>query len=268
MSSILVWAEHDEGTFRKTALELLGKATELGAQAGLSVHAVVLGDAPAESLGAYGASRVYHVAGDFSAYSSKQVAGALSAAVAQASPSVVLSASSYGGKDALPRVVALCNAGMGSECTDLRVDNGQVVGRRPMYAGKVSVDVHISSSPSFFTVRPNSFPQPSTGSGTAEVVAVSSDVAAGVTLVERKGAQSNALDLTEADRIVSGGRSLKSEEAFNDVLRPLAADEAVLQRGRRGALPRLAARPARPVTRLELPLPAALLLLLLAALLT
>lgn len=222
MSSILVWAEHDDGTFRKTALELLGKATELGGQAGLEVHAVVLGDAPAESLGAYGASRVYQIPGDFSAYSSKQVAGALSAAVAQANPAVVLSASSYGGKDALPRVVALSNSGMGSECTDLRVDNGQVVGRRPMYAGKVFVDVHISSSPAFFTVRPNSFPQPSAGSGAAEVVSVSSDVAAGVSVVERKGAQSNALDLTEADRIVSGGRSLKSEEAFNDVIRPLA----------------------------------------------
>ncbi len=222
MSSILVWAEHDDGTFRKTALELLGKAAELGGQAGLSVHAVVLGDAPAASLGAYGASHVYQVAGDFSAYSSKQVAGALSAVIAQANPTVVLSASSYGGKDALPRVVALSNSGMGSECTDLRVDNGQVVGRRPMYAGKVFVDVHISSSPAFFTVRPNSFPQPSAGSGAAEVVMVSSDVAAGISVVERKGAQSNALDLTEADRIVSGGRSLKSEEAFNDVIRPLA----------------------------------------------
>ena len=222
MSNILVWAEHDKGVFRKTALELLGKATQLARESGLSVHAVVLGDAPAATLGAYGASRVYQVSGDFDAYSSKQTGAALCKAIEQASPAVVLCASSYGGKDALPRVVASVSSGMGTECTDLRVEDGKVVGRRPMYAGKVFVDVHVTSTPAFFSVRPNSFPQPDAGSSTAEVVQITCDVEPAVTVVERKGAQTNALDLTESDRIVSGGRSLKSLEAFDDVIRPLA----------------------------------------------
>ena len=42
-------------------------------------------------------------------------------------------------------------------------------------------------------------------------------------VVDTELPQSNVVDLTEADRIVAGGRSLKSEESFNDVMRPLAA---------------------------------------------
>jgi len=47
--------------------------------------------------------------------------------------------------------------------------------------------------------------------------------AAQLTLVERKAPQTAAVDLTEAERIVSGGRSLKSEDGFDSVVRPLAA---------------------------------------------
>ena len=152
MSNILVWAEHDSGDFKKTAFELLGKATELRGDG--EVMAVVLGDAPAASLGAYGASRVFHVAGDFSLFSGKQTADALHAAIQASGASVVLASSSYQAKDAMPRVAARMNSGMGSECTELRSDGGRVVGRRPAYAGKVFTDVNIASSPAFFTVRP------------------------------------------------------------------------------------------------------------------
>ena len=43
MSGILVLAEHEGGAFKKTAYELLGKAKELAAALGTSVHAVVSG---------------------------------------------------------------------------------------------------------------------------------------------------------------------------------------------------------------------------------
>ena len=58
MSGILVFAEHEGGTFKKTAFELLGKAAELAAATGTNVTAAVLGDAPAAELGAFGAATV------------------------------------------------------------------------------------------------------------------------------------------------------------------------------------------------------------------
>jgi len=211
--SILVLAEHEHGTFKKTASEL-----------GTTVDAVVLGGgADAASLGAYGASKAYVVDGDFSNYDGDTLTAALAAAIEAASPSVVLTAAGYLAADALPRLVAKLDSGMGTECVALRVEGGTVVGRRADYSGKVLCDVAVSGSPAFFSVRPNSFGQPEAGGGSAEVVSVSFEApAARLTLTKRETPEQDAVDLTEADRIVSGGRSLKSAENFDSVIRPLA----------------------------------------------
>jgi electron transfer flavoprotein alpha subunit len=222
--SILVVAEHEGGAFKKSAYELLAKASELGGALGLTVAAVVLGDADAASLGAYGATKAYQVAGDFSTYDTDLITGALAAAAGAASPSYILAPASYAGKDAIPRLTARLGSGQGSECTDLRVDNGAIVGRRPVYAGKAFVDISISKSPAIFTVRPNSFGAPDAGSGTAEVVAVDFTAPAPrLKVTSRETPATQAADLSEADRIVSGGRSLKSKENFDSIIRPLAA---------------------------------------------
>ena len=226
MSGILVIAEQDGSAFKKTAAELLGKAAQLAATLGTTVSAVVLGEGDAASLGAFGASKVYQVSGDFSDYNTMRTARGIQAAIAAADPDVVLAPASYAGKDAVPRVTAQLATGMATDCTDLRVEGNAVVGRRPMYAGKVYADNTIRTRPAIFTVRPNSFGQPTASAGAAEVVAVAADFQesdGAVTLVERRRPESTTADLTEAARIVSGGRSLGSAEKFDAVIRPLAA---------------------------------------------
>ena len=222
--SILVLAEHEHGTFKKTAFELLAKAGELAGALGTTVDAAVLGaGADAASLGAYGAARAFVADGDFATYDSDRIVAALHAIVQAAQPTAILAPASYLAKDALPRLTARLGTGQGSECTGLRVEGGAIVGRRPVYAGKVLCDVRVHSTPAVFTVRANSFGQPEAGTGSAEVVAVSFETpAARLTLVSRDTPEQDALDLTEADRIVSGGRSLKSSENFDAVIRPLA----------------------------------------------
>ncbi len=220
MSGILVFAEHDGGVFKKTTFELLGKAAELGA----TVQAVVLGDAPAADLGAYGASTVFQVAGDFSSHDSDAVTAALAAVVEAASPAAILASTTYAAKDALPRLAARLGTGMASGVTKIDLEGDAIVARRPIYSGKAYVDVAISGSPALYTVRPNSFGQPEAGAGSADVQAVSFEApAARLTVVERKTPETQAVDLTEADRIVSGGRSLGSKDKFDAVIRPMAA---------------------------------------------
>ena len=224
MSTILVIAEHESGQFKKTAFELLGKASQLASELGATLTAGVIGDAPAAELGAFGASTVYQVGGDFSNYSGDQAASAITALVKESGADYVLAPVSYTGKDGLPRAVARLNGGQASDCTDLRVENGGIVGVRPMYAGKCYVTASMNRTPGFFTVRPNSFGQPTPAGGSANVVAVSADIpTAALTVVERKQPENNEADLTEAERIVAGGRSLKSMESFDSVIRPLAA---------------------------------------------
>ncbi len=225
-SGILVVCECHEGGLKKTAYELLGKANELVGDIGGSVSAVVIGTADGASLGNYGASTVYTVDGE--GLDGSNAGGntrAIAAAIAAADPAAVLAPASPRFRDALPRLAARLSLGMATECTDLRTEGGQLVGRRPMYAGKAFADITVNRSPGLFTIRPNSFPIPEAGAGGASVEALAvtctgDDLA--VRVVGTEEPKSTSVDLSEADRIVSGGRPFGSVEKFDEVIRPLA----------------------------------------------
>ncbi len=221
-NGILVICEHDGGSFKKTAFELLGKARALGLG---NVTALVLGASNGAELGGYGADKVLTVAGDFGAHLTGQYVNAVQAAIAAVQPAVVLAAASAEAKDALPRLAARLGLGLGTEITELRAEGGRAVGRRPVYAGKAFVDVNISSSPALFTVRANSFGVGESSGASAAVEALSVDLAAGVKtkVVDTEAPSSSVADLSEADRIVSGGRSVKSKEGYDSLVRPLAS---------------------------------------------
>ena len=224
-SGILVFIEHEGGQPKKTAYELLTKANALVGELGGAVSAVLVGSDQAADLGDYGASTVYTVTGSgFEAYTTEAWTTALAAVIDQADPAVVLAPASSSCKDFFPRLAARKNLGMASEVTDLSVQGGALVGARPVYAGKAIAHVAVNSSPALFTVRPNSFGAGTAVGGSANVVAVAADSGAVRTcVVEEIQTASDVVDLTEAERIVSGGRSLKSEENFQSVIVPLAA---------------------------------------------
>ena len=221
MSGILVIAEHDGGTFAGTAAELLGKATELAAVLGTTVSAAVLGDAPAASLGGFGASKVYQAQGDVSGGSA--AIDALAAIIKEADPDIVLAPSSFTTRDSLPRLAARFDAGMASDASDLRVESGHLVAHRPVYAGSIESDTTVLFRPAFASVRANSFPKAENDGSSAEVVAVSFETTTpGVTIVETLAPESTGIDLATADKVVAGGRSLKSKENFDKLIRGLA----------------------------------------------
>ena len=95
-----------------------------------------------------------------------------------------------------------------------------------MYAGKVLGEIQISSTPALFTVRPNSFAVEAGGAGSGAVASVSYALAGAdeaSTVIDQEVAQSTVADLTEANRIVSGGRAVKSSENYDALIRPLAS---------------------------------------------
>jgi electron transfer flavoprotein alpha subunit len=222
-NTILVVCEHENGHFKSTAFELVGKAKALGAD----VVGIVFGDVEASQLGRVGLQKAWQVKGpDFQNYDTGPFVRAMQTAVEKLQPRAVLAPASPSCKDGMPRLAARIGAGLGSECTELRASGDKIVGRRPIYAGKALVDVNVASAVALFTVRPNSFPQPADAPTATEVVALDvavtdADRAARVT--GKEAPTTAVVDLTEADRIVSGGRSLKSAENFDKVIRPLAA---------------------------------------------
>lgn len=224
MSGILVVCEHENGAFKKTAAELLGKAASLGQ----SVSAFVVGGGvDASSLGAYGVGTVYQAQGaDFDVYNSGPFVRALQEALSASGASVLLAPANPYTKEATARLAARLNAGLATEVTELRAEGGELVARRPQYAGKALNDVRISSAVKLYTVRPNSFPQPEAGGGQASVVALNVSLSASdssAKVVDREVSTASVADLTEAERIVSGGRAVKSKDSYDALIRPLAS---------------------------------------------
>ena len=224
-SNILVLAEHNNGVFVKTAYELLSKAKELSGSLGGQVCAVVIGDADGASLGNYGADKVYSATGEgFQALNTGVATKAVQAAIEACSPKLLLGAASSAGRDILPRLAIRLNAGFAPELVELAIQDGVLVGTRPSFTGKVYHDVRVSTDLQIFSVRPNAFSVEAVG-GSAEVESLSvelSDFDTSFTVTDVQVSEVQYVDLTEADRIVSGGRSVKSKESFDSLIRPLA----------------------------------------------
>lgn len=92
-----------------------------------------------------------------------------------------------------------------------------------MYAGNVIATVQSSDPVKILTIRGTAFPPTETEGGSAEVTeGIDPKAPCSTEWVSEDLAQSDRPDLATADRVVSGGRGLKSKEEFDRLIPPLA----------------------------------------------
>lgn len=223
MADILVFIEQHAGKINPASFQLLTLANELAksssgqATAGVVGHQI--GDLP-NSVAAHGASKVY-VTDDpkLASYLAAPYATALSAIIDQAQPKVVLIPATFMGRDLAARVAAKKHAALAIDCTHVELEGERLIVHKPMYAGRLSATFELSAERlQIAAVRPNAYgaADPTEGA-VADVAAVSVTFGASddrAVLKEIVSLGSGIKDVTEADVVVSGGRSLKSEEGF------------------------------------------------------
>jgi electron transfer flavoprotein alpha subunit len=216
---VLVIAEKTADGIKKPSLEALGLATRLGSPVEAVLLGSGLGDLAAQ-LAHFGASRVY-VADDASLepYTAEAYTAVVADLVGRIGPDLILWGATALGRDVAPRLAGRLGIALASDCTDLKVDNGDLQIIRPMYAGKLIATVRQESTPRFATLRPNVLPMPEPDpSRTAVIeplVVPATDIRAQVRgIVETAAGQ---VELTEATIIVSGGRGVKGPEGFEPV---------------------------------------------------
>jgi electron transfer flavoprotein alpha subunit len=228
MSGVWVWIEQDNGNIAAISLEALGAARRLAGELGQNLTAVVLGEGAsnlAEAAFRYGAGAV--VGADdpvLAAFRVEAYGRTLANLVAQRQPAVLLLGNSSRGHDLAAWVAAELDLGLVADGTDLTVDNGTVVVTRPVYAGKLLSDVHVTGGVQVITLRSRAFApaEADGGAGEAEWVDAAmseGDVPTKVQSFESAGSQ---VSLTDARIIVSGGRGVGGPEGFEPV-RELAA---------------------------------------------
>jgi len=143
--------------------------------------------------------------------------------VAQLDPAVVLLAATSTGRDLAPRIAAALGAGYAASCTELAVEEGALTAVRPVYAGKAFQKVKVTTPVAVASLRPKNFPVDATRGIRPEVTRLEVPAAPAR---EQGGAveaaAGGAVDLTEADRIVSGGRGMGGPDKW-PLLEELAA---------------------------------------------
>jgi len=222
---IWVVVDHTGDEVEEVALELLGQARELADRLGLSAAAVLLGDdvgSLAPPLGQYGADTVY-LAEDplLAAYNPDAYTPLLADLIRRQRPSIVLWGATDQGRDLAPRVAARLGTGLASNCT--RVDlseDGLLVMTRPVYGGKASCDVVCPHArPQMATLQPGAMPAKRPNpSRQAQLIAVDVSLSPQdlrLRLEQVVKIPPSALDVTEAEVIVAGGRGVGSEDGFH-----------------------------------------------------
>ncbi len=228
-TKVLVFCEVQRGRFKKGSLEALSEAKRIvGKAGGGSVVAVAVGNGVGDIAGelkAYGPDRVIVCAPDWLEGYNGEAHGRIVAEIAKSeAPTAILVTATLDGKDLAPRVAAALGVTIATDCTAIDSDgDGRLSVVRPVYAGKAYATIKIADTPQVVSLRPNSVPV-AEAEGAAAVETVEPSFGAGdlrYTVKAVNAAKTEKADLTEADRVVSGGRGLKGPEHFS-ILEELA----------------------------------------------
>jgi len=218
--SILVIAEHRDGLLCDSTLEALGLAASLAGSAGLDVETLVLCAEPDGLATALdGLTPRLRVVTDplLARYDFEPTVEALVGVVEGLGPRLVLLGHSSLGMDLAPALAARLDALLVTDCTSLEISGEGLSATRSCYGGKIVERLDLRSAPLLVaTLRGGAFPQVESGrfSGTSRL----DDRATELKLpglrrfVEHVVAEAADVDITAADRLVSVGRGIGSEE--------------------------------------------------------
>ncbi len=223
--NLWVFIETDEGAAKNVGYELLNPGRRLADKLGEALVAVVMGKdvrAVARDAIAYGADQVILVEGDeYLNYNTDAAAFAMCGLIEKYAPGIVLYGATNNGRDLGPRVACKLETGLTADCTALDIDEESrlLISTRPTFGGNLMAAIACPDHrPQMSTVRPGVFKKPAYNpSRTGEILEEDIHIDPAnirVRLVERVKEVAEAVNLEEAEIIVSGGRGLKSAENF------------------------------------------------------
>jgi electron transfer flavoprotein alpha subunit len=223
MGNVLACCEFQNGALRTSALANLSFARQAATHHGGDVVILLVGPgaAAAGAAAARLAPQVVTVEDPGLAHYLAETYAPVVASVARAQGATVVCATATAiGKDLMPRVAALLDAGMASDVAKIETANTFV---RPVLAGNAYSTVQVSTPIVVVTPRQSEF-EPAAElptAGTVTSAPAGAIDALGATFERLDAQKSDRPDLGDAKVVVSGGRGMKSGENFK-VLEELA----------------------------------------------
>lgn len=225
-----IWcvAESRRGKIHPGVFELLTIGRKVADELGQKLCGVLMGSgvaAGAAGLAERGADRVYVVDHQvFENFVDETYGRALFELIKKHKPAKVLIPGSTWGRSVAARTAVMAGTGLASEVTGISVDQqrGSLKMTRPCYGGSMYVEaVCENARPEMATVRFGSYDRAPLQAGRkADVIEEAFDPASWASrsrYVQYQPEQSQALDLSQAEIIVSGGYGLAKPEGFKIV---------------------------------------------------
>ena len=219
--SVLVYVEHAEGNFKKSALEIVSYSKAIADQLKTNLIALAIGNVSDENLtalGKYGAEKVLNVSDKkLDNFVNEAYSFVISDTAKQEAANVIVLSNTFSGKGLAPRLAVKLKADFVSGAVELPdIQNEKFVVKKTTFSGKAFAYVELLSSIKLITLTINSY-QLIESAVSSKIVKISpefrdSDFRATVKQVVRSN---DKTPLPEAELVVSGGRGLKGPENWH-----------------------------------------------------
>jgi electron transfer flavoprotein alpha subunit len=217
--TVLVFAEHDNKTIKKSTLNTVAAAQKIGGDIHLLVAGHECGAAAKAAAQVAGVAKVLHADAKQLDDEIAENVAALIVALAK-NYSHLLAPATSNGKNVMPRVAALLDVQQVSDIVSVESPDTFV---RPIYAGNALATVKSKDKIKVITVRTTGFDAVADSGGSGAVEKAEAPADSGLSsFVGREVSKSERPELTSAKIIVSGGRGMANGENFKKLLEPLA----------------------------------------------
>jgi electron transfer flavoprotein alpha subunit len=215
---MLVVAEQRDGRVNRATWE----AVAASQQAGGPLKLVALGasiDAVAAELAEAAVEEVIVVDSDaLGEYTADGYVLALAALIAQESPSHVVLAHTYQARDFAPALAARLGAPLVTDVTAIRTEGERHIYVRPVFQGKLNADVEVTGpAPHLVTFQIGAFRADAMTRGASPAPVRRAEIVVDASAIRQKPEApfkeaKQAVDLSQAERIVAVGRGIKGQE--------------------------------------------------------
>jgi len=218
---ILVIAEQRDGKLNRATWETIVGAQQLAKVSGAPISVLVPG-AHAAGVGAeLAAAQVAEVVtvehASLEPYTPDGFTAALQAVIGQLSPAHVLLPHTYQTRDFAPKLAARLDRALVTDVTAIKTVGSDTAFVRPMFQGKLTADVVPQGpGPHFITFQIGAYRVDQVAKGSAAAPVRALDVAVDAAAIRQKPEPPfqqarQAVDLSQAERIVSVGRGIKEQ---------------------------------------------------------
>jgi electron transfer flavoprotein alpha subunit len=228
--NVWIFIEHEHGKISSVSFELLGQGRKLADDLGCQLCGMLLCDSEqvekfAPETIAYGAEKVYVMESPLlKTYRTDPFANGAVALIRKHKPEIVLFGATTQGRDFAGNVATILETGLTADCTGLDIDPETKFLRqtRPAFGGNIMAVIldYPQFRPQMATVRPKVFPMPLRDEAKkGEIIKASlpmTEEQVRTRVLEfLRGAE--AVNLVDAEIIVSGGRGMGNAENFKVV---------------------------------------------------